>query len=381
MGEFHCRVVERGRTVKEFTAPNALHYEGVERILRQVFPPLQVPLAFQIGIAAPTLRTKSARPNPISSTNLDYAETLVLDDFEAGNEGGAYVSTMRDAMDYARQPIAFAVSAQSLGAAIESDEVEFTNAETWAQHPADWDNPATAGEIESTPPPWHTPPWEGSHGYPWQHPRIKHDWMQQYDGSGELDWLIDFRKFGGFPVLNAFVVDTVYGVVIASSVFRAPVLLRPGLSLHIQYRARIDNVSQAFATRLAGRAFAGSGSAYESIYARPLLVSAGTPRETWTYDDVVDHFSDELIAISIDDWTFVPYDEGPPEITPHVVTDLAPVWVNESETELVVAHVAVYGEVAGTPELMFCIPIDSVALAENDQLRAPDGIVFRLKGI
>lgn len=388
MGDFAIRVCQDGRTVKRFTAPNALHFEGAERFYRQMFPPIQAPMNFQIGISAPTLLTKSTRPNPVASTSPEYSERLTLDQFQNANEGGAYTGSMRYAMGYSRQGVGFTAGIESLGGFAVSSEAHFSNEQTWARHPGNWDDPETLDVQEPTPPPWDTPPWEGNHGYPWQVPRVRSDWLQNWDPTTEIDWLTDFRKMGGFPILNAFLVDANTDTLIASSLFRAPVLMRPGLSLYVQYRARLTLLSRAFAGRFAERAFTGAGDLYDAFFARPLLSTAGTPRAAWTWEDVEPHFSPVLAAEEIEEWSFVPYsppgDPPPPaEIIPHLISDIVPQWINETADDIgVIDWIVVYGEIGGEFEPLWYVPVEpGVILAENDRLRIPNRLIFRVRGI
>jgi hypothetical protein len=242
---------------------------------------------------------------------------------------------MRTSFGYARQALNFTASMEADGGGFLSQEVTFPNNHSWTPQAAgDWDFPWTPEEVEQPPPEW-TPKesWEPEIGYPWQRPRKRcgtdcdpynpnvclRPYMYQWDPSGELDWLCDFRKMGGFPITLAFIADTSRNKLVAAAAFRAPVLLRPGTSLHVIYQARIfGRITRDFALRYAKYAFQKTGSRYTTIYCRPLLATAPAVTRRTTYADLAPFFHAHFAAAALSSWTYV---AGPP---PRVESATAP---------------------------------------------------------
>ena len=396
MGRFLVRHVdhETGAELARFALPNLLAYEGIEYVYRQVFPPYQGPMTFQMGVAGPSPSYPNDRPN--SGGGVAFGPTLTFAQCTnaQANEGGCYTSPMRTSFGYARQALNLAASMEADGGGFLSQEVTFPNNHSWSpQAAADWDFPWTPEEIEQPPPEW-TPreSWEPVVGYPWQRPRKRcgtdcdpndpnnclRPYMYQWDPSGELDWLCDFRKLGGFPITLAFVADTSRNKLVAAAAFRAPVLLRPGTALHIRYQARIfGQVSRDFAYRFARYAFGKAGARYDALYCRPVLASLVKPTRRTTYADVSLHFHAHFAQVALSSWGYV---AGPP---PRVESSNTPQWVNTSGAAIgPFGWLAVYGSVGGSNELMWLTPIDPPVSAPNgDTLRVPGKVRFQLEGV
>jgi hypothetical protein len=324
MGVFLVRQVDRdsGVEIVRFAAPNFLANEGISHLLRQLFPPYDAAMSFQIGLTGATTGFPNSRPN--SGGGAAFGPTLTFAQCTAAgaNEGGAYTNAMRNSFGYSRQAVAFTTSLEADGGALISPEVIFPNNHSWTPQAASaWDLPWTPEDVEQPPPEW-TPKesWEPEVGYPWQRPRKRcgtdcdpydpnnclRPYMYQWDPSGELDWLCDFRKMGGFPITLAFLADSSRSKVIAAAGFRAPVLLPAGHEPACALPGGIfGRVTADFALRFAKYAFQKTGSRYTTIYCRPLLATAPTFHRRLTYADTVPFFDAHFAAVALTSWTFV----------------------------------------------------------------------------
>jgi len=389
MGVFLVRQVDRdsGVELARFAARNFLADEGIRYVLRQLFPPYDAAMSFQIGVSGATTSHPHYRPNPGGGVSFGPSLTFAQCTAAGANEGGGYTDEMRSSFGYSRQAVAFTASLEADGGALVSPEVEFPNNHSWTPQAASaWDLPWTPDEVEQPPPEW-TPQesWEPEVGYPWQRPRKRcgetcdpwnpndclHSYMHQWDPSGDLDWLCDFRKMGGFPITLAFLADSSRNKLVAAAGFRAPVLLRPGTSLHVRYQARIfGRVTADFALRFAKYAFQKTGSRYTTIYCRPLLATAPAFHRRLTYAEIAPFFDTHFVAVALSSWTFV---AGPPARVDSVTT---PQWTNSSGAALgPFGGLAVYGLVGGSNELMWITPIDPlVSVPSGDALRVPNKV-------
>jgi hypothetical protein len=396
MGTFLVRQVDRvtGTELTRFAAPNFLALEGLPHLLHQVFPPYDAPLALQLGASGPTLFYPEGRPNPGGGVAFGPELTFADCTGPEANEGGGYTDAMRSSFGYARRAVSFTASREADGGAVASPEVEFPNEHEWLPQPtADWDQPWTPDEVEQPPPAW-TPkqPWEPEVGFPWQRPRkrcgvtcdpLQPDdclpaYMHEWEPNGDLDWLCDVRKLGGFPITLAFLADSSRDKLVAAAGFRAPVLLRPGTTLYVRYQARLFGpITADFALRFARLAFNAGGSRYDTIYCRPVLQSAPPITRRTTYADVAAHFPAALAAQPLASWT---YNAGPPR---QMTSDTVPQWTNSSGQAIgPLAGLAVYGEVGAASELMWVTPLTPpVTIAAGDTLRVPDGAQFVLESV
>ncbi len=57
MGAFLVRLLDHdsGAELGRFVAPNILAYEGIQYVLRQIFPPHQAAMTFQVGVCGATV--------------------------------------------------------------------------------------------------------------------------------------------------------------------------------------------------------------------------------------------------------------------------------------------------------------------------------------
>jgi len=402
MGAFAIQLVDRAsrQVLRRFTAPNVLAYEGLEYVYRQLFPTHADPLTFVLGVSDPLARARELRPNPATGT-VSFGPSLTFAQCTGGdaNEGGGYTNEMRDSFGYARAAVAFTAALEADGGALVTPVVEFPNEHDWTPQAASaWDLPWTPNVIEQAPPEWSPRRhWEPVVGYPWHRPRKRattesggdpeqyaYSYMHQWDSSGALDWLYDLRKMGGFPISMAFLADSSRSKLIAAALFRAPVLLRPGLTLYVAYQARIFGmVTRDFALRFAKYAFQKVGSRYDAIYCRPLLDTAQQFTRRTTYADVSGHFHASFAAVALSSWTYVPYDAGPPEVLPRVESSSAPEWANSSGAEAGPCRgLAVYGTISTTNELRWVADfVEPVSVPNGDTLRVPGKGQFRLEGV
>src|SRR5690606_31905230 len=129
MGVFLVRQVDRdsGVEIVRFAARNFLANEGISHVLRQLFPPYDAAVAFQIGVTGATTGYPNSRPN--SGGGAAFGPTLTFAQCTAAgaNEGGAYTDAMRSSFGYSRQAVAFTASLEADGGALVSPEVEFPN--------------------------------------------------------------------------------------------------------------------------------------------------------------------------------------------------------------------------------------------------------------
>lgn len=396
MGVFLLRQVDRetGVELTRCAAPNVLAYEGLPHLLHQLFPPYDAAPAFELGISGATTAYPHGRPNPgggaVFGPDLTFADCTG----PGANEGGGYTDAMRAALGYERHAVGFTVSREADGGALVAPEVAFSNDQTWTPQDASaWDRPWTADEIEQPPPEWSPKEsWEPTVGYPWQRPRKRcgktcnpadpneclEAFMHAWDSSGALNWLCDFRKLGGFPITLAFLADSTRSKLIAAAQFRAPVLLRPGTSLHVRYQARVyGQVTADFAVRLAQAAFTTTAARYDAIYARPLLDSAPRITRRTRYADLAPHLPPAFPALALSHWSDV---AGPP---PALVSVTVPTWQNPTTAAIGPLNgLAVFGAVGGAYELMWVTPVDPpVTVAAGAALRVPDGVRFVLEGV
>ncbi|MBW7905267.1 MAG: hypothetical protein LC135_05495 [Phycisphaerae bacterium] len=394
MGEFVLRQVdaESGRELTRFVASNFLAYEGLRYVLRQIFPPYDAAMTFQLGVCG---ATTGDRPNPGGGATFGPELTFAQCTNANANEGGCYTQGMRTSFGYARHNVAFTASLEADGGALICPEATFPNNHSWSpQAVSAWDFPWTPDDVEQPPPEW-TPKesWEPEVGYPWQRPRKRchedcdpydpqnclRSYMHTWDSTGELDWLCDFRKMGGFPITMAFLADSSRSKLVAAAGFRAPILLRPGTSLHARYQARIfgSRLSRDFALRFAKYAFEKTGSRYTTISCRPLLTSAPKITRRTTYAEIEPHFASVFAAVALATWNYV---AGPP---PRVESASTPQWTNGSGAALgPFGGLAVFGSVGGGNELMWVTPIDPpVSVQNGDTLRVPSKVKFQLDGV
>lgn len=402
MGAFVVQLVDRAtrRPLVRFLAPNVLAYEGMQYVYRQMFPTCEDAMTFALGVSDPLGRAKELRPNPATGeVPFGPALTFAQCTAAAANEGGGYTAGMRDSFGYSRKTVTFTAAPEADGGALACPVQEFPNGHEWLpQDGDDWDLPWTADQIEQPPPAW-TPraSWEPVVGYPWQVPRKRsatesggdplvyvYSYMHEWDSSGDLDWLYDFRKMGGFPITMAFLADSSRSKLIAAALFAGHVLLRPGLSVHVAYQARIGGlITRDFALRFAKYAFQQTGSRYDTIYCRPLLDTAPTFTRRTTYADVSPHFHASFAAVALSSWSYVPYDAGPPVVLPRVESSSAPEWTNSTGSQVgPFRGLAVYGTISSVPELMWVADFaEPVSVPNGDTLRVPDKVQFRLEGV
>jgi hypothetical protein len=402
MGVFRVQVVERARRrrLAEFVVPNVLAYEGMRYVYRQMFPAYEAALTFQIGVSDPLAHARGQRPNPDSGgVGFGPEMTFAACTGPGANEGGGYTAAMRASFGYERKTVAFTAALEADGGALATPVVEFPNEHEWVpQDGDDWDLPWT-DEKDQPPPEWiGRRSWEPVVGFPWQRPRkrsatdvnpsdpneVVGSYMYEWDTSGDLDWLHDLRKMGGFPITMAFLADSARSKLVAAALFRGPVLLRPGLALHVAYQARIfGRITRDFALRFAKVAFQQTGARYDSIHARPLLATAPAFTRRQTYAELEPHFHTALPALELPAWTYVPYSVGPPEVLPRMESTTVPEWLNDSGAPVgPIGSLAVYGMVGGTPELMWVTTIETpAAVPAGDTLRVPHKIRFRLEGV
>jgi len=393
MGAFVVQLVERDtrRLLTRFVAPNVLAYEGLEYVYRQMFPTHADPMTFVLGVSDPLARTEDLRPNPASGS-VSFGPGLTFAQCTGGdaNEGGCYTNEMRDSFGYSRKTVTFTAALEADGGALACPVQEFPNEHDWTPQAAgDWDLPWTPNVIEQAPPEWSPrKDWEPVVGYPWQKPRKRsttesggspeqylYSYMHEWDSTGALDWLYDLRKMGGFPITLAFLADSSRSKLVAAALFRGHVLLRPGLTLYVQYQARIGGlITREFALRFAKYAFQQTGSRYDVIYCRPLLDTAPTFTRRTTYADVSPHFPADFAAVALSSWSYT---------APRIESSSAPEWLNSGGSAAgPFRGLAIYGTITGTPELMWVADFDEpVSVPNGDTLRVPGKVQFRLEGV
>ncbi len=398
MGEFLMKLVDRqsGNVLSRFAARNVLAAEGAEDVLHQLFPPYAAAPSFACGVAGVT---DSGRPNTggvhggggktfdASLTFLDVTNNALASN---ANEGGCYTAEMRTSFEYARVTPVFTAASAAAGGQFVSQEMVFPNNHSWTpQDAADWDDPNTPDDEEQAPPEWNNKaPDDPVVKYPWHYPRKRsqqdgfpvpmRSYMYQWQNDGTLDWLWDFRKMGGFPITLAFV-SSGTKLVAAATFASSPILLRPGASLYITYRARIDGeITEDAALRFAKFAFQKTGVRYSSIWCRPVLATAPGCRNNSKYSEFAPHFHAAFAAIQLGTWA---YDAGPPPSLSS--TSQALEWVNGTGDQVgPFTRLVVYGLVAGVEELIWAPALTAPAtVPDGDTLRVAAGVKLKIENI
>ena len=115
MGAFVVRQVDRnsGAELARFVAPNILAYEGVRYVLRQIFPPYDSAMTFQLGVSGANAGSPFNRPNSGGGAGFGPDLTFVQCTDANANEGGCYTQGMRNSFGYARQAVAFTASPEA----------------------------------------------------------------------------------------------------------------------------------------------------------------------------------------------------------------------------------------------------------------------------
>lgn len=413
MGEFVVeeRDLRTGQPVGRCALANWLAYEGLDTLYHRIFPTLVGAPTYVIGVSGCSLRDEDDRPNPLPSGEVLGPLTTWSGATSVLCEGGCYSSLMRDLLDYDRQAVTIYDQANAEGGEYYSTIVEFGNQLDWSPDDCDkWDDPTTTDRIELCPREYAgCETWEPARGWPWHSPRklgldlgelgnCSPSYIKRILGQtgcngtpSDLDWLNDVRLSGGFPLTCVFMGDSSRNELVAMAKFRSPVLLHPGVTLHVRYRARIVGVlgkhdcdgviTAAFAQRFAAR-IAGGGSAYDGgIFARPVLADAPLPARTLTYNDLTEYFDPEMDAVELSSWTYVGY---PTATYPYVRSATAPTWTNNSSPPRTIgplSGLAVYGIAGGVPELMWLKPFaEPASVPYGDTLRVPDYVTFCLRG-
>lgn len=239
MGVFRCNLVRRGAVVQQIHAPNTLHDEGADYILRRMFPvggSLAPPASFRICIGGINCDSPYARPNYTVGGGLPLtrATTYFEMTHPVANEGGGATDAHRTILGYARQAVTFTAAMEAGGAKVETPEVGFQNAVPWAPL-------GTYEPGEFVPPPWHRYQWQPLHGYPWVKPRWRdnvwgetgepHAWGQSLSQNP--------NRAATFPVGVVFVISSAPALLIASALFTTCIEVRPGDTLYVKYSGRV----------------------------------------------------------------------------------------------------------------------------------------------
>lgn len=407
MGEFHVRLADGDKTLAEWKLKNLLAYEGMDRFLHRLFPTHMGAMTLRLGVSGPDKFDWDERPNPPWPVEgPSYDRQLTFWDCTDGdaNEGGCYTEEMRDSFGYSRHVPNVTIEPEGRGITFFTDEAAFPNTHSWSpQDGGDWDLSWTE-DIEQPPPEW-TPKktYEPVVGYPWQTPRKKatteddgessptynYSYMHQWQADGSLDWLYDFRKMGGFPITTVWLADIDNEELLAAAYFRGPVLLRPGLTLYVSYKARLysEQATMAFHDRLLRVSVGGETFNYSTLYCRPVKDSMPTMSPTTTYADLEPYFDVDFDAIELADWLSMPYtaeSAGGEEEEPYLVcggdSALPIEWANTyGVAKGPFAGIAVWGvhteDSIETEELCWFIPFaQSESVPDGDSLIVPEGI-------
>lgn len=362
-----------------------LHYEGMERVLRSVFPPVQNAMSFKLGLSGCSLTADDARPNSDPGNPKPHNPALTLADCFV-NEAGTPYGEIRSKMGYTRKTITFNAAVVAGAAIFETGYETFSNGINWSPV-GDWDDPTTPTLIEEPPPDWDKNHWETLVNYPWMAPTVKADDSRNTDAffsDPALWWLSDFHKLSGFPISLAFIYDNVSQKLVCSSVFRSPVLFRPGGYITLKYRGRIDAITKAFSSRIATAAFGGGGSnSIGNAKVFPVL-------ETWspTRDSIYANMLTHVAKISnnpvtpqvITGWTFQPYVSPPGEVLPYIYGNNYPLtWNNTGIDTWKIKYIAVTSQ---ANELLWWSTLaNSVTVTPSDVLRIVDPVQFSLRGV
>jgi hypothetical protein len=392
MGEFHIRIATRdGRTIGQRVIPNTLTSEGIHVLYHRLFPPAGSTVSLAMGISATEI-SLADRPNEIIGAIPNDSTATYARATDDGAWGGCMDDVMRDAVNYEDQ----AVTPYHVGnGIIATVKHSWANSHAWTpQSESAWrENWETTGYI--APHEWlngWVPGRDPAVGFPWYNPRKKcnttqnidspyqlcksywYDWDIAGGGEGdEHDWLCNFYYLQ-FPISFAYIYDATTEKIVAVSRFAAPLILWPGMSVVISYRARVfskDGIaSDLFCARFANAAWCG-GSGYSGIYCRPVLATAPAMTRAKTYADYVPYFSADVAAVALSSWSA----DG------DAIQSNAPTMTNSSGTATAgpFDRVAVFGAVGASFELMWIADLDSVVTLEHgDSLRLPSGLKFSI---
>jgi hypothetical protein len=138
-------------------------------------------------------------------------------------------------------------------------------------------------------------------------------------------------------------------------------------------------MAQKFLKRFADNCFSGASSDYTTIKAVPLK-DTFVPTREMEYSDIVPHLSG-VTPISLNNWTYVPYNPPPMEVLPYIRTAGEPKLTNTSGQPISgIKHIAIYGVSGSTNELMWVHTFDElIALDDTDSIKVTGGIRFYLE--
>jgi len=387
MGEFVIRLRgPDGRLLAGRHARNVLAFEGTERLLRRIFPPLGPAIAFKLGLSGAFSHTESERPNhnPDAPEFAAYDGTTTLSHLTnpaySPNEGGVPGASL---VGYARRDVAFTVRPWAGGARIETEEIAFDNVIGWAQR-GDW-------SPDPPPRPW-GPPWQGWEpeiGYPYQTPVIEPDALWDPDPTGFGAFLAgNLHRLGGFPINVVFLQDLDGHLIASAALMTNPVLWRPGSTLTVQYTAEIQRAVDAathgctawFAEKIAGAMFQGAGCCSQFLAA---LVTnpPGTLGERSTYQDLA--LIEEAGIKTLTSWTIHAASGLTP---PYAYTlDGPDPWVNDDEPPAswpAATYMVVLADVGGAPQLAWYQARNpAIVMEHDDTLPIDGGVKFELAGL
>jgi hypothetical protein len=378
MGAFAVRHLREGRRIGDIFAPNLLHDEGADYVLRRMFPVggsfAPARSDWMLCIGGINCNGAGATPSGSSLTQIPYNRETGFYDIVAPyqNEGGALGLTHTNILGYARQPVSVALDAHGRSVLIATAEKEFVNQIPWAD----------LGSWAPDPTPQHQPYWEPNHQYPWRKPIWKHGYWGTSGEAGAWSDMLTGNPVTGatFSVGVSFIVSASGApILLASAVFADCLVIRPGDELWLRYASRVRPGRTAsggwttaeFTSLLAQRAWGNVPAAEPSEYAAILLADApGSLNWTATLDTVSQVFEAGIAEITT--WT-----KGAAD---YEVVGTSIGFTNASGQTWPVAHyVGVMAIFDGVKRLCWFDPIEPVAVADGDTVTFPDGIRFSLR--
>ena len=387
MGAFAVRHLRGRRAIDAVFAPNLLHDEGSDYVLRRMFPvgggfaPARDDWKLCIGGA--TCLTAAATPNGTLAVPFPYDRQTTFAAITSvyANEGGAYGAVHAGILGYVRQSATFAVIDQGRSAIVRTEEREFANATPWAPL-------GSYGPDEFKPPDWQGYVWEPLHGYPWRKPT----WKDNYFGSsGEAGAWSDMltgnpASAATFSVGVAFVVSlSPAPILLCSARFTGCLVIRPGDALWVRYAGRVRPgtssagavTTGALARLLAKRAWGNDPAAAPSNYRAALAANpAGSLDDTTTWADI-----EELTAAANPGYAQAPLTNWTKEAQPYEVVAQCGGFQNTGTQPWQPARwLCVVADFASGPVLCWLEPINPpVTLPAGDRITFPDGVRFSLR--
>lgn len=389
MGQFLVEQRRADRAIERLVAPNLLHDEGCDYVLRRMFPVdggfAAVRNDFQLCIGGVTCLGRMQTPNGTLEMPIPYERKTTYADITSvfANEGGAYGATHAGILGYSRKAVSFEILDQGRSALVRTEQRDFANAIPWAPL-------GSYDPDEFKPPDFGWPAWKPEHRYPWDKPTWKPNyWGDSGEAGAWSDMLTNNPATGAtFSVGVAFIVSPASPpILLCSARFTRCLVIRPGDALWVRYAGRVRPgvapaggvTTSAFVSRLARRAWANDAQAEPGNYRAALAVNApGSLDLTATWSDVV-----ELDDASNPGYAPAPLTSWAKGSQPYeVVAQCAGFQNTGAEPWQPVHWFCVLADFDASPVLCWLEPLnppDGLVLSPGDRFVFPDGVAFSLR--